>query len=596
MPTASRLRLLLLLAVGLFALVVRFVLLSPDDAVRWIKLLGYWAIAGIVVTAVVVIVRAFQGWKFSWVRHAGPLATAIGCALFLQLHEPRKLRVMYDEYVLVTMSLQMHLERQAWVPGHAQYQDGRLLHVSGFVDKRPLLFTFLLSLIHDVSGYRIANVFVLNGLISLALLWLMFWLCEAIGGRRLGYAGMLLVAGMPLVANVATSGAYDLLNLTLIAALMLVARRYLVDPSSDNQNLLVMTGVLIAQARYESILFLIPMASVVALTWWKTKRIKITWLAIASPLMVLMPMLINLVYLSNDEFFESKRLGVAFFDIANLPRNLEHAVYYFFNFAGEKTNSPLVSFAGTAALLLTAVAFRSVARKGTERPGMAVVYYAFLPVAVANTGMILANFWGLFDDPMASRFSLPLQLFMVLSVIVVCSQLKFRERAAAILVCVTGFSIWAWTVPTNARHEATSELFSMKEVEWQVSQVLKRFDHRTLVIADSALPLVAHRRPAAPFVMFNLKPKVYFELIASGHYEQILVFETLKVDSATGEETVVGMSDPPKNLKLEKVIETRVHKDYISRFSRLVGFKDEDIPKDPTAELPVTEDNAPATP
>lgn len=596
MPSASRLRLLLLIATGLFVLVVRFVLLAPNHAVGALRLLGYWAIAAIVITAVVVVVKAFKGWRFSRIHHAGPAAAAVACALFLQIHEPRMLRVLYDEYVLVDTSLQMHLEREAWVPGQAQYDDGRIVHLSGFVDKRPVLFAFLLSLIHDISGYRVANVFVLNGVISVALFWFVFWLGEAIGGRRIGYAAMLLLVGIPLVANVATSGAYDLLNLALLAALMLVARRYVEEPTEANQNLLVMTGVLIAQTRYESILFLLSLAAVVAVSWWRSRRIQLTRLAVISPLMILLPLLFNLVYLSQDEFFESKRLGVAFFDVANYPRNLEHAVYYFFDLSGDLTNSPLVSFAGIAGLLLMVVGVRSLVSKTFARPYVVLVLLAFLPVVVANIVMILANFWGLFDDPMASRFSMPLQLFMLLAILVGVAQLKARELGAGILIAIASFSIWAWTIPTNARHHATSGWFTPNEVEWQVSEVLQRFDFRTLVICDSALPLIAHRRPAAPFVLFNFNPRRFWELKTRGLYEQIVIFQTFHVDPKTGAEEDVAYNPPPKNLKLEPMFETRFHENYVSRFSRLVGFNEEPAPKNPAVDPPVTEAKAPASP
>ncbi|HUG12609.1 MAG TPA: glycosyltransferase family 39 protein [Opitutaceae bacterium] len=561
--------------------------------VRWF---GYWAIAAIVITTVWVCLKAFKGWRFSEVLHGGPLMAAIACATFLQIHEPRKLRVMYDEYVLVAISLQMHLVREASVPNEAHYNNGNIIHSGSHVDKRPLLFAFLLSLVHDVSGYRVSNVFVLNALISVGLFWLVFWLGEAIGGRRFGYAGMLLIAGIPLVANVATSGAYDLLNLMLLAVLVLAARRYAEEPTDANQNLLVVTGVLIAQARYESILFLLSIAAVVAVVWWRNRRIELTWLAIFSPLMILLPLLLNFVYISNDAFFENKKLGVAFFDVANLPRNLSHAVYYFFDLSRYLTNSPLVSFAGFAALLLLIVGARTLLKKESARLHVLLVIFAFLPIIVGNAVMILTNFWGLFDDPMASRFSLPLQLFMVLAILAVVAQFKAQGRAATILTVIAGFSIWAWTIPTSGRHHATSRMFASMAVEWQVSQALERFDFRTLVVADSALPLVVNRRPVVPFLAFNRSPQRFQDLATKGDYDQIVFYEMFHKDPETGVETPQASIPPPMNLILEPLFETRFYEGYVSRFSRLVGFKEVSASVEPVHEssaAPTTDKVAP---
>jgi hypothetical protein len=583
MSPASRLRLLLLTAVSLLTLAVRFVWLKPDMAVGGVRYFGYWVIAAIVATGVYVGYRAFRSWRFSVSIHAAPLAAATACALFLQLHEPHRLRVMYDEYVLIGISRGMHLDRQAFVDGSAGYASGNVVRLQGGVDKRPLLFPFLLSLIHDITGYRISNVYVLNGVISLGLLWFVFWLGEAIGGRRFGFLAILLVAGIPLVANVATSGAYDLLNMALIVALLLAARRYCEEPDADNQNLLVMTGVLLAQARYESMLFLISLAAVVAWTWWRNRRVEITRLSVLAPTMILLPLLCNLVYLSNDAFFESKVLGVPFFAASNVGPNLEHLVYYFFNFSKFSTNSPLVSYAGSAALLLVIVGARSIFRKGAVNTGVLVILFASLVVVVANTGMMLANFWGQFGDPMASRFSLPLQLILVLAILVALAQLRHRERAATAGIVLAGLSIWVWTIPTNSRHFATSSLFSANETEWVVSEVLKRFDHRTLVIGDSALPLVTRNRPAVPFGVFNLSPGEFWSTIIRGYYDEIVVFQTLHIDPETKQVKDASPYPLTDEAVLEPLFETRFQVGYISRCSRLIGIVGKDVEPDPSA-------------
>jgi hypothetical protein len=573
MSPKVRLRLLLLTAVSLFTLAVRFAWLKPDMAVGSVRYLGYWAVAAIVATGIYVGYRAFRNWRFSVPVHAAPLAVTIVCALFLQLHEPHRLRVMYDEYVLLETSREMHLERQAFVAAAAGYKNGNIVMMHGFVDKRPLLFSFLLSLVHDSSGYRIANVYVLNGLISFALFWLVFWLGEAIGGRRFGYLGMLLVAGIPLVANVATSGAYDLLNMTLIVAFLLAARRYGEEPSAENQNLLVMTGVLLAQARYESMLFLIPLAVVVAWTWWRNRKVQITRLSVMAPAMILLPLLCNLVYLSNDGFFESKMLGVPFFDASNLAPNLERMVYYFFNFSRDLTNSPVVSYAGSAALLLLLVGVRSTFRRGNVYPSILIIVFASLFVILGNTGMMLANFWGQFDDPMASRFSLPLQLMLVVAILVALAQFRQREHAATVGLLLAGVSIWIWSIPTTSRHFATSRLFSANETEWMVGEVLERFDHRTLVLGNSALPLMTRNLPAVPFAVFNAYSEGFWSLIEKGYYDQIVVFQTLQIDPETKQAKDASPYPITSRAVLEPMFETRFRVDYISRCSRLVGVR-----------------------
>ena len=53
-----------------------------------------------------------------------------------------------------------------------------------FLDKRPYFFAFLVSLVHDLTGYRIANIFLVNVALAPALFGLVYWFARALTGRR----------------------------------------------------------------------------------------------------------------------------------------------------------------------------------------------------------------------------------------------------------------------------------------------------------------------------------------------------------------------------------------------------------------------------
>jgi hypothetical protein len=48
--------------------------------------------------------------------------------------------------------------------------------IDTFLDKRPYFFSFLIALLHDLTGYRLENVFVLNAALTLATLAAVYWL------------------------------------------------------------------------------------------------------------------------------------------------------------------------------------------------------------------------------------------------------------------------------------------------------------------------------------------------------------------------------------------------------------------------------------
>lgn len=47
-----------------------------------------------------------------------------------------------------------------------------------YIDKRPLLYPFLVSLAHDLTGYRVLNAFLVNVALHPLLLGLAWWLAR----------------------------------------------------------------------------------------------------------------------------------------------------------------------------------------------------------------------------------------------------------------------------------------------------------------------------------------------------------------------------------------------------------------------------------
>ena len=82
------------------------------------------------------------------------LATVLSCT-----REPHNFKVTADEYVLSSQALNMHISGWSQVPSRMHEINGVFRSTSGTIDKRPPLFVVLLSLVHDVTGYRVNNVF-----------------------------------------------------------------------------------------------------------------------------------------------------------------------------------------------------------------------------------------------------------------------------------------------------------------------------------------------------------------------------------------------------------------------------------------------------
>jgi hypothetical protein len=165
-------RFILLVLIILLSLVLGFVTFTPPQAVNVVRHGGYWV--------VLLAFTLFAWYFFRSLRDAWPE--------LLHLHERHEFKVVADEVVLGSTAMQMHFERQAAVIVRGYDYAGNFTPLNVYVDKRPLVFPFLLSLVHDLTGYRVANVFVLNGLLSLALTALFYLLGCRLGGPPAGAA------------------------------------------------------------------------------------------------------------------------------------------------------------------------------------------------------------------------------------------------------------------------------------------------------------------------------------------------------------------------------------------------------------------------
>jgi hypothetical protein len=165
-PFSGGLRIFCAISCAAALLVWRFYLLDATQARSTQALFGFWMVLA------VVCVWGSRAWRdlrspnraTDWGRQDGvPLMIVLACAVFLQIHEPHRLRVVNDEPAHIATSMMMYEEGMVAAPGRTHFLDDEILHTSIIPTIRMYLFPTLLSLLHAVAGYRVETVFILNG-------------------------------------------------------------------------------------------------------------------------------------------------------------------------------------------------------------------------------------------------------------------------------------------------------------------------------------------------------------------------------------------------------------------------------------------------
>jgi hypothetical protein len=574
------------IAAAALVLGARFFIIEPLTAVAWITKYGYWAVALTFIWFAVLSVKQLPAkeevLKLGKAHRAGLLCVLLA-GVFFQVHEPREFKILYDEFAISGVARNMHFDREATYPGRAHYFDGHLIVSACGVDKRPCFFPFLISLVHDLTGYRPENVFYLNAGLAVILLLLVYAFGAASGGTRLGCLGVLILTGLPLIAQNATDGGYELANLVMILLLYFSGSRYYRSPGVQGLNLFILTAVLLAQVRYESILYVLVVPALVLCKWCQEKKITLTWMAAISPALLIAPLLVNEVFSATPGYFQTNP-GQPFFSLQYLLDNSIVAIYYMFYQSLGNTNSVLLSVTG----LFGAAGFLFLTRKNIkqwfwQRTEDLVLFFIFI-VTCVNTGLALCVFWGHWNDPMVARFSLPLQLLMVVLTLRSTARLLGARPLPKWTLYFAGIWIVLFAAPASARLNQTNRSISAREYSWLFEYLARKDPATTLTICGSSIAPILYNMPAiaidrAGAVRWKIKT-----CLDEGVYREIIVLQRFQIDCKSGKYLETGQTRLGEGFKLETIAEKKFHPDMISRISRVVDVDITGMPKPPGLE------------
>lgn len=562
----------LFLLTAISSVLFGFVLVPPMRAIAFVHHAGYFFILVAAICFVAAIARcwASPGGKPEWTPADWRLAgVSLAVAVVWQVLEPHGFKVLMDELVLGMTSMSMHFDREAFAPLKTHEVDGLYLVLGGVLDKRPLFFPFLVSILHDVTGYRAENSFVLNGLVSFVLLVLVGRLGRRLGqSENAGCLAVLLLAGLPLLAQTATGGGFDLLNLAMICAVMLLAWRFLEQKTEPAQDALVLGAVLLAQTRYESVLFVGAVGVVLIWAWVQLRRPIISWGLIAAPLLMVTLPLQRKLFTVNPGYWNTKDTGAAPFSWSFFHDNVGHAMNFLFTVDGFQSGSPVLAVSGIVCTTF-AIVFLIRRWRLTGRDAGLAVLAVFSAAILVSFALVLCYNWGQLDDFVATRLGLPVLLLFALCAAFAIGRWTTHRRA---WVAVLGVPLlWAWcgAIPAAARAQATRSFLSFQEVEWERQFVRDHRNERAFYLMRSPLPAIIERASAvAVNVVAERAEEIDFH-VREKSYRDIFVFQRMVLDPTTHEWRADELSQLGPEFVLEEIEQRRFKPLYALRLSRL---------------------------
>lgn len=523
-------------------------LLLPLSQAEWIvRHLTYW-----------VLLLALGGFAYGlwstalesqiWQRNnRGNLLFCVLCGIAMHALQPAGYKVVMDEPLLIASSRQLHLEKAYYVPERCYELGGAYYNFDGYVDKRPGLYPFLLGLLHDLSGYRSNQGFLLNALLAPMLMFASARLGGFIWPRYGPWLAPVLVLTVPLFSVLTNSSGLDLLNAVLIVTTAYFSLLQMRLRNLSSALALIFAAVLLVHTRYESLLYLCPAIFCLILvpprSGWRQLAAA---LSLASVLLLPAWHMFRLSFAKTDPWQTQRDTDQAF-SLAHLPHNFGHARDFLFSIDGSWPASALLTWLSLAALC---AAFLLLVRGGFKftKTGWSGAFHAAssarpelsqedeserrspigpkewtdgsMPARLKqgfNACMhgfragrnpsilmlclwavcILANFvvlmsyhWGDLTDPAAMRLAAPLCLLQVFLVLAVTSQLPRPKWIATglALAAALWFGFYVW--PLCRSTDFLENYPAARWAEWTQSKAIEWKDDNVLIITQPRLAAV----------------------------------------------------------------------------------------------------------
>lgn len=541
---------------------------------------GYWIMLGLVALFIRALVRDLR--KDGRPSVPGRFDAAVAVLVLVTVaiwivHDRPGYKVLADELLLSGTAMGMHYERDAAYPIRATDVQGSFQVLANVLDKRPLLFPFLTASVHDLTGYRPQNPFYLNMALGVGFLWLAYLAGRAIGGSSwAGVLMLLLFAGLPLLAQQASGGGFELLNLLLIVGFGILLMRYLERPESVARlEALVFAGLLLASSRYESVLFLAVGAAGVMAGWYRAGKVVMSWPVILAPVFLLPVLIQNRIFSGESQAWEMASIGASQpFGFNYLAPNLGHALAFFFDFSGYQPNSPVFAALGLLCLPFFGIWILRVLR-ARDASSPTELAWALVGLGLFGiTTVYLFYFWGQFDHPVIRRLSLPVHLLMAIAIIVSASRLVRSVRGWQLAAAIVLAGIFVHSLPVMARQAYRSLYSPGVEMEIRQDFLAGLADPNILFIDNDTVFWITRKVPASPIRQAMDRKDGLIYHLRNHSFQAMYVFQSILVDDRTGERSIDPADDLGPDFELETVLEERVQTLLLARISRVIEIRD----------------------
>lgn len=445
---------------------VGFFLFEPADAGHKFSVFGYWNILALFILFCVIVAKTYFDDIQTWFRQRSNwivIAIVVFATIFIYSREGGGFKITFDEHTISNVSKSLHLDRVA-VFKESSFPK---IDETASVDKRPLLFPFLTATIHDIFGYRISNVFYLNGFLTAVFLLLLYICGSKLYNPRTGWLAIALACSTPIISQNSSGGGLEVVNLVGIFSCFLLALRYSEKPYSlDRYSSLIVAVALFSHARYESPFLVIPVILVIFINWIRLKSIQLTWIAVLVPFTFITIAWQHIYANSRLDFKQLESESDAFFSLSYMSDNLGHAANFLFASNKFTASAPIVSVLGVIGLIALIALNATRGKEWANEFKCLFVAQIFGLAILAEFILVLGFSYGQLDNPMVTRLGMPFIALTIISAALTLSILATVVPKSRLVVFSMIAICFFYAIQKYSNHLYTSNNMILKRIEW----------------------------------------------------------------------------------------------------------------------------------
>lgn len=584
-------RLVLLILVSILAVLVGGYSIKGEWAVTLFQFGAYWF------TSAGVALWVYAGWQLvkTWDWNGGRILGRgdwpwLGTALVITflavfIHQEPGLKIVNDEPSQLATAKALFEQREAAIFYRA-YDTGQGQEPThAVVDKRPILYAWLVAQAHALTGYREANGFWVTRILAMFTTVALYVLGRRMAGRAGGAILALLLLLPPMQAHLANAGGFEMMNLLFIVLLGLGIYWYFDRPCEQTESWLALTFVLLAGLRYESVVFAFPVVLAVLVGWRRGHAPRLGWMTLVAPLLLIPRLWLQEVFARGDSWqLQSKPEAAGepfawrfFYD------NVGHSLSYAFSFDWTSTNSVVLSGLGLGCAGFWVMLLSRKCRSRAAVPLSDWAPYVLWFGLSLHLGLMLVYFWGQFDDPLTQRLALPVHLWLAMAVVGVFATLNWRERWQVQAVALLALLFFVLTVPqlrANRFYEINHTSRAQNKVrQWMVDHP----DPSRLVINHVAMAtwLSGGNAVVSIQAVRKMPERIRYQW-GRGTFSEVLVLMRESYDPRTAEWAPIPEDDLGPDFDYEEVWNMWCTPIYRFRLARVIAIRNEHPDWEPT--------------